>query len=236
MRRSAGRETRGQDCAACGEFVSSQSKFCSRCGLETNRASGGGGPTATFAILGFFVLSGLVIAVWSVAWPGDFNLAYGPAGSAVISPPEGTATMESVDPRAVADNLFNHVVDAAAAGDSTQLHAFLPLALMAYAEAAPLDADGLFHLSTLQRIGEMPTESLASARGILDVEPDHLLGLGAAATASISLGRPDEAADFYSRFVAVYEDEVDRTRTEYIGHSNFLTRTESDALDYLGLR
>lgn len=234
MRRATRRETRGQDCATCGEFVSSQSKFCSRCGSETNGFFGDAGPVPAFATLGFFVLSGLVIAVWSVAWPGDFNQAYGPAGG--VSPPEGTATMESVDPRAVADNLFNHVVDAAAAGDSTQLHAFLPLALMAYAEAAPLDPDGLFHLSTLQRIGEMPSESLESARGILAIEPDHLLGLGAAATAAISLGRSDEAAGFYSRFVAVYEGEVDRTLTEYVGHSNFLTRTESEALDYLELR
>lgn len=231
MRRTAQRVDGEWTCLVCGEEADAVARFCPGCGHAAATSHRSGGAPAVFAVLSFLALSGLVIALWSAVWPGDFRLAYGPATA-----PEGTATLEAVDPRAVADNLFNHVVDAAAGGDSTELQAFLPLALMAYSEAAPLDADGLFHVSTLQRIGEMPNESLRSARGILEIDPDHLLGLGAAAVASETLGQTEDATRYYARFAQVFDEEVDRALTEYVGHSSFLNRVELDATSRVGLR
>jgi hypothetical protein len=140
--------------------------------------------------------------------------------------PEGTLTLDAVDPRAVADDLFNRVVDAAATGDSAQLPAFLPLAVGAFGEAGPLDPDGLFHLATLLRIGERGEESLLTALAILDVDPDHLLGLGAAAEASRLAGR--DAVSFYRRIMEVYDVQIQRPLDEYLGHASF-TRVRADA-------
>ncbi len=178
------------------------------------------------------VVSLVTVFVWSQLLPAEINSWYGAVRTAETTP-EATLQLESIDPRAVADNMFNHVVDAAEAGDTVQLQEFLPLAVIAYAEAAPLDADGLFHLSTLHRIADDPDESLLSARTILERDPDHLLGLGAAAAASEQMGRDDDVTAYYSRLVEVYEVQVNRSLNEYLGHATFLGTLRDDAEGYL---
>lgn len=183
---------------------------------------------ALAATLVFMVLSTLVVAAWSTVWPTDPGVAYGRATTPDAAP-EGTATFADVDARAVADNLFNHVVEAASANDSAQLEAYLPLALTAYAELGATDADALFHLATLQRVGDLPEHSLRTALQILEAEPAHLLGLGAAAVAAQAAGDAGQASALYGRFVAAYDAEIARELPEYVGHASFLQRVRRDA-------
>jgi tetratricopeptide (TPR) repeat protein len=183
---------------------------------------------AAYSVGGFFLLSAVVVVLWARFGLTDVRVAYG-LDDADAPVPEGTISLDAVDPRAVADDLFNRVVDAAAVGDTAELWAFLPLAVTAYGEAGPLDADGLFHLTTLLRIGGRGEESLAGARAILDADPDHLLGLGAAAEAAKLAGRPDEAATYYRRILEVYEVQIERPLDEYLGHASFITRVKADA-------
>lgn len=169
-------------------------------------------------------------------WSGEYGGLYGAETRRESGPVEGALELAAADVRHAADGLFNQVVDAAVAGDTMQLQAFLPMAVMAYQEAFPLDADGLFHLSTLQRIGNTPEESLASARWLLERDPNHLLGLGAAAEASLELGWDDEASSYYARLVKVFDVQADRPLAEYLGHSALLERMKGDAEAFLGVR
>src|SRR5690606_11417068 len=77
---------------------------------------------------------------------------------------------------------------ASAAGDSAEVSFFLPMALAAYRQAGPLDADGLYHLSVLEIAAGDPAAARATAERILETEPDHLLGLAAAARAARDAG------------------------------------------------
>lgn len=222
---------RAHSCPVCRGFVPSAASYCPQCGSEARAARDGW--FAASAVFGFAVISLTMVAAWSMAWPdSDGAAAPGPNASA----PEGTTTWEGLDGRAVADNLFNHVVDAAAAGDSVQLRTFLPLALAAYRDVEPLDPDGLFHLATLQRIGEMPDDAVQSALEILSIDEQHLLGLGTAAVASREAGQSGEARAFYARYTESYDAEIERALPEYIGHSAFLGRVVSEARELLGPR
>jgi len=214
----------GRPCRECEFALAPGANFCPRCGLTTASSDPPARPGA-YAVLGLLGLFTLAVLAWSLGG----GARAGPVSTATFDAPEGTTTLESVSPRDVADNLFNHVVDAATLGDSAELEAFLPLALMSYDEARPLDADGLFHLATLQRIALLHAESLASARGILELHPDHLLGLGAAAAAAEALGQSGVASEYRRRFAAVYGSEIDRSLVEYVGHADFLSRVEIEA-------
>lgn len=223
-------------CTNCATALTSDARFCPTCGRRAARPARASSRTATLAVSGCVTLFGVTAVIWSMSWDPPTGALGGPSAMTPTSAPEATIPLESVDPREVADNMFNHVVDAASAGDTAQLQSFLPLAVEAYRAAAPLDVDGLFHLSTLLRIGAMPTESLATASAILERDPDHLLGLGAAAAASVDLGSADEAASFYEHALDVFDSESDRPLTEYVGHSAFLSRLRSEAADYLETR
>ena len=233
----AGKSTRDDRyCPGCTASLSAPARFCPRCGLAVASHPFREGRGAVFGLLALALFSGVVIAGWSAVWSGEYGGLYGAQARPETGPVEATLELAAADVRHAADELFNQVVDAAVAGDTMQLQAFLPMAVMAYQEASPLDADGLFHLSTLQRIGNTPEESLASARWLLERDPNHLLGLGAAAEASLELGWDDEAASYYARLVEVFDAQVERPLAEYLGHSDLLERMKGDAEAFLGVR
>lgn len=190
-------------------------------------ALGRGQRAAMAATLVFMVVSAIVVAAWSTVWPDDPGMAFGrPTHAEAL--PEGTRNLDDVDPRSVADNLFNHVVQAAADGDSLQLRTYLPAALQAYSVLGTLDADALFHVATLQRVASDPDASLTAALRILESDEEHLLGLGAAAVAADEAGDAATANAFYSRFSSAFEREMARSLPEYVGHASFLGRVRAE--------
>lgn len=137
-------------------------------------------------------------------------------------------------PREAADRLFNRVMGALAQRDTMEVINFLPMAIDAYEIARPLDLDGLFHLSLLQRAGMRYEEALATAQEALDEDPDHLLNLSAAAEAARELGLDDLAAQYFSHVLEVWEDERARTdRPEYDEHAPLLPSILTDATEFM---
>lgn len=136
--------------------------------------------------------------------------------------------------RRAADQLFDRVVEAAEADDSAQMALFLPMAIRAYQEARPLDADGLFHLSTLQRTSDLTADAGGTAREMLARDPNHLLGLYAAAEAAEKSGDHEAARAFYARLVEAWDGEIDRGRPEYQAHSDMLRDVRARAEALLG--
>ncbi|MEX0856048.1 MAG: hypothetical protein WD056_00615 [Gemmatimonadota bacterium] len=159
------------------------------------------------------------------------------AGSA--PPPQGLGPAPNVDlssmtPREAADNLFDRVMRAVANDNTTEANNFLPMAIAAYEMATPLDADGLFHLSLLQRAGGELDTALATARSGLEENPDHLLNLSGVAAISLQLGDTASAREYYTRMLDVWDREIAADRVEYTEHAPLLPLLREDADALLG--
>jgi tetratricopeptide (TPR) repeat protein len=188
---------------------------------------------------------------WWIAGLAMFGLivflgvqAVTPRGSGLVQPQPvapfaggGTGTppdLTSMTPREAADRLFDRVMTYVAQQDSVQAQAFLPMALGAYERAMPLDHDGLFHLSLLNRVAGNLEAALANATQVLDEDPNHILGLTAAAEAAVELGRRDEAAAYYRHVLEVLEAEKARALPEYVSHQAIMDAVKGDAEAFLG--
>ena len=106
---------------------------------------------------------------------------------------------------------------------------FAPMAIMAYQQFGPLDADGHYDLG---RIGEVTGDAeLATAQAdtILKGNPQHLLGLILAAHAARM--RKDAAAErrYFQQFVSAEKAEKAKQLPEYALHGNDISQAESDA-------
>ena len=216
----------GRFCNQCGTKVAPNAKFCNQCG---DKAGGGAGHRAAAAAtvggqnlpwwIAGVALFGLIIVV------GTQMVGQGgpEAPGAVQSVPQTGAgsppDLSSMTPIEAADRLFNRVMTSVAQGDSAQAQQFMPMAVGAYELARPLDQDGLFHLSMLQRTAGMLEDALATAQEVLDQDPDHLLGLHAAAEAAVELGRDEDARGYFRHIVDVYTPQMARQLVEYLDHS-----------------
>ena len=236
----------GRFCNQCGSKLSASAKFCNQCGNKALGGSGSGHKAAVVATVGGqnlpwwiagLALFGLIVVVGVQAIRPDAQ----PEQVQGV-PATGVATgasavdLSSMTPLQAAERLFNRVMTSISAGDSTEANAFLPMAIDAYVIAQPLDADGLFHLSLLQRTAFRLDEALATAGLILGLNPDHLLGLSAAAAAANESGDPDLAHTHYQHIVDVYDAQMADALPEYLDHSGITNALKATAEAFLAGR
>lgn len=237
----------GRFCNQCGAKVAPAAAFCNQCGTKVE--GGGAGHRAAAAsvmsaqnlpwwIAGVAMFVLIVVMGVNMVQPGGPAVpASNPAapfagGAGTGTPPD----LSSMTPREAADRLFDRVMRSVSEGDSASAQAFLPMAIAAYDRAQPLDNDGLFHRSMLNRVANNLDAALADAEQILAAEPNHILGLSEAAEAAIELGRLDEAEGYYRRLVDAYAQEATRALPEYQGHANLLESARSAAQAFLAAR
>ena len=184
----------------------------------------------------------ILIVGWTMTRPAGPEVAPGggaPAGMPPVSgvPATGQSTLDlsTMTPREAADRLFDRVMRTIAAGDTAGAVSFQPMAVQAYQAVEPLDLDGLFHQSLLEMLVD-PSAALATAERILAVEPDHILGLGAAAEAALGSGDEARASEMYARIVEVYGAQVTRPLVEYQGHTGLMTQYLTAAQAFLAGR
>lgn len=181
-------------------------------------------------------LFGLILVVgWSMVRPAGPAQPTGgvPAAGAAADPnQQGMTDISQMTPREAADRLFNRVMTDISQGDTAAAMGFQPMAVQAYERAEPLDMDGVYHQALLELLAD-PAAALESAQRILDEEPGHILALGVAARASLSLGDVEQAEAFYQRLLDGYEEESARALPEYTGHANLLTDYRTEAQDFL---
>ena len=233
--------SRGQaSCPTCGHTPEPGSRFCTQCGTPLGVGAAAPPPAAAAASpaspaagagqgsnLGWWVAGlALVALILFVAYPvlTDANEGPAPAAGAAGAPAAGASSVDlgSMTPIQAADRLYDRVMRAASAGDSTEVVMFLPMSIAAYERARPLNADGFYHLSLLQRMAGDAQAALATAGEALEASPDHLLNLGAAAEAAEALGDSAQARDYWQRFVDAYDGEMEAGREEYQMHGTMM--------------
>lgn len=199
-------------------------------------AGGGAPPLVSSQTLAW--ITGGVFAAALFFMVGLPLLRGGNLPTAVSPPPVAQPATQAPDisnltPREAADRLFNRIVQAQEQGDSVEMVTFLPMAIAAYERAEPLDADGGFHLSLLERLALEFDAALATAESVLATQPNHLLNLHAAAEAAVGLGDERRAREYFTRFRDNYESERARDVEEYQIHQMLLPRMKDDADQYL---
>jgi hypothetical protein len=234
----------GRFCNQCGAEIAPKAKFCNQCGegAAGGAADGGAHRAAAAAAVGGqnlpwwiagVAMFGLIVVVGTqmVRSGGPSEPApVQPAGRLGTGAPPDISQMTSIE---AADNLYNRIMTAAAEGDSVGARQFMPMGLAAYERARPLDADGLFHLSLLQSTATRLEESLATALQILEANPDHLLGLSAAAEVAAELGRTEEATAHYQHIVDVYDAQMATQLVEYLDHGGITNNLRNVAEAFL---
>lgn len=175
----------------------------------------------------------LFVGMSMVRPAGPVPATTGAAPAAAAGAPPDISNMTPIE---AAERLYNRVMTAASTGDSTQAQSFMPMAIAAYQRARPLTLDGLFHLSMLNRTAMNLEAALDNALEILEQDPNHLLGLAAAAEAAIELGEPDEAEVHYRRIAEIYDEESQRALQEYADHSRIVVVLKDDAQRFLAGR
>jgi hypothetical protein len=181
-------------------------------------------------------LFGLILVVgWSMVRPAGPAAPEGPPPAAAGAPgpnAPGVTDISQMTPREAADRLFDRVMRTISSGDTAGALGFQPMAVQAYIRAEPLDLDGLFHKALLELLAD-PAAALATARQILEEEPNHLLGLGVAARAALSVGDEEAATGYYERLLGAFEEESGRSLPEYEAHQNLLPDYRAEARDFL---
>lgn len=236
------------DCPSCSAPTPMGRRFCVECGSALQRGTRGPTPVAPTGSaspdnqVAWWVAGALLVILLAV---GGWSLLSDDTGTgAALGPMQGpqpgalgpapNIDLASMTPREAADRLFDRVMGALAQRDTVEVINFLPMAIDAYELARPLDLDGLFHLSLLQRAGMRYDEALATAQEALDEDPDHLLNLSAAAEAARELGREELAAQYFGHFLEVWEVESARTdREEYQEHAPLMPSLLTDATEFM---
>lgn len=244
---NCGAKLGGRFCSQCGGKLGPAASFCSQCGAKNDVVAGGHRAAAASVVSGQNLpwwiagaaMFALIVAIGvSMVRPGPPPTPGTTGPAAATGAPAGAAAVDlnSMTPREAADRLFNRVMSSVAEGDSAGAQAFVPMAIGAYERAQPLDLDGLFHLSLLQRTALDLEGALASAEAILAENPDHVLGLTAAAAAAEELGREDRAAELYEHLLTVYEAESQRGLQEYLDHAQIMSTVRDSAEAFLSGR
>jgi hypothetical protein len=212
-------------CSACGARLSPRAKFCPDCGKVI--AAGGvaapaGQPGAAPALLPW-VVAGAAIVIAAAAVIIAVTKQGSPASTA-NAPFAGSGTgaattdLSTMTPRQQADRLFDRVMRASTANDTGQVAFFGPMAINAYANVAPLDADARLHVGMIQLVLANPAGAMAQGDSLVRESPTHLFGPLLQARSAEQSGNTQPMRDAYRRFLARYDAEMAKQLDEYLAH------------------
>jgi len=226
-------------CAACQTQLSPGARFCHRCGAPVRRAGGVGGRERLA-----WTLTGLAVVVALLAFlyrgnrqptvPDMGNAGNVDAAGAVPPLAQRAPDISNMTPRERFDRLWDRVVRAAEAGDSTTVLQFSPMALGAYGMLEDVDADARYHAATINLvIGDLKA-ALALADTIQAEAPGHLFGYIVRGEVADRRNDAQALAGSYRDFLSHYDGELRAGRVEYAEHKPMLDDFRTRAKASLG--
>jgi predicted nucleic acid-binding Zn ribbon protein len=231
-----------QKCPVCGAILPAGAKFCGECG--TSLRAGGAVPAAarhtTNPVLPWFLAGCAVMAVHAaviiVAVKGRTSAAPVPVESSAAPfagggapSASGAPDISNMTPREAADRLYNRIARASEAGDTAQVAFFAPMAINAYANVTPKDADARLHIGLIQ-IGIGNTAAArAEADTITRQNGLHLFGPLLKARAAEASNDRATMREAYRAFLANYDAEMRKNLPEYEQHRNELEAARTAA-------
>ncbi|MDQ3223716.1 MAG: zinc ribbon domain-containing protein [Gemmatimonadota bacterium] len=228
---ACGADAAGKFCSACGASLgrgtcshcqadlSSQARFCHRCGRPAGAIGGSRSDRKAWIIAGtlcVLLVGGIAYKISSAA-PGPAAPDMANAGSSTgLSGP--APDISAMTPRERFDRLFNRITQAAERGDSAEIERFTPMAIGAYQQLETRDVDARYHAAVLHmQVGNFAA-ALALADTILAKAPGHLFGYiirgETAGRTNDSAGRDRARRDFLTQ----YDTEMKAGRVEYLEH------------------
>jgi tetratricopeptide (TPR) repeat protein len=134
-----------------------------------------------------------------------------------------------MSPEERANRLFNRVMMLAEAGKGDSVRFFLPMALGAYSQMSPLDADARYHIGLLQLAGGDVEAALAQADTIQRSIPTHLFIYVLRAHAYQQQGNTQQERRAYADFLRNEPAEKAKNRPEYTDHAEALASFKAEA-------
>lgn len=234
-----GAPVKGAKCKQCNAALAPGANFCTNCGAAVHaRAARTGSSNAAWYVVG----AALVLLIGVLLWPTISGRGRGndDEGKVPLSQVQGAGSVDAAaspaaegplagTPREQADRLFNRIMTERENGDTARAKFFLPMGIQAYQMAGDLDADGLYHLSLLQAFGGEYKAALQTAEQILAKDPNHLLGLSAAAAAARGTGDAVATRQYARRFLAAFDTESKADKEEYRDHARMLPELKAEA-------
>lgn len=151
----------------------------------------------------------------------------GPPDSPVEAPPD----LSSMSPRERFDRLYNRVMTAAEAGNAAEVSRFSPMAFAAYSQLDSADADARYHAAVLYlHVASDTAAALRLADSIAIAAPAHLFAILLRGTAARQSGNAPLLARAQREFLAAWEAEMQKDRSEYRDHRTSLDEFRNAAL------
>ena len=234
-------------CPVCGSDNPARARFCGSCGtaLGTQQATrAAAAPTVAVAsgsnaVLPWFIAGVCVLAIQTVAIilavrqpqpaPGNQSNVVAPfaggAGGATGRAPD----ISNMTPREAADRLYDRIARASSAGDSGQVTFFGPMAIQAYSQVTPLDADARLHIGLIQLALGNTSAAAAEADSITRESATHLFGPLLRLRVAEATGDNAAARRATQQFQANYDAERRKGLAEYNDHRSLLEEVHNAA-------
>lgn len=233
-------------CTACQATLSSQARFCHRCGQPAAGPGSASSPgrertawyvaaaavTILLAFIAFKVVRDRPAAVApdmanaGNAAPGGAPFAGDPGGGL----PSGRAPdISQLSPADRFLRLNNRVMEAAARADSTTVINFTPMALGAYAQLDSVTNDERYHAAVLHaQVGQI-AEAQALADTMLLRSPGYLLAYAVRAELAQFQGDSTALRAALAGFRAHFPAESAARRAEYADHADVIAELRQKA-------
>jgi zinc-ribbon domain len=241
----------GAICSACSTELSPGAKFCHRCGTAvgvTPRATVDSRTNALpwiVAALAFLALFAMAAGRGFSARPsstvdGSQNaLPQAGLDDRAPSGDEGgvrAPDISNMSPQERADRLYNRVMTLATEGKVDSVQFFAPMALIAYRDLAPFNADERYDMGRIGEVAGALPFAKAQADSILLANPNHLLGLILEARLATIAGDTTQLRAYERKLLASEKTELAAKREEYARHQDDISNALRQARKSLGTK
>lgn len=241
----------GATCSACAAELSPGAKFCHRCGTQVGAKPPASVDSRTNA-LPWIVAALAFLALFAMAAGRGFSARPSSTvdGSQNALPQAGlddrgapadpeavrAPDISSMSPQERADRLYNRVMTLATEGKVDSVQFFAPMALIAYRDLAPFNADERYDMGRIGEVAGALPFAKAQADSILLANPNHLLGLILEARLATITGDTTQLRAYERRLLTAEKPELATKRDEYARHQDDISNALSQARKSLGTK